>query len=140
MIKTIRQNLGLLAIIIISVILSASLKFSFSSNGHELNLYERSSGIFESLLGLIIASYAIYVSFVDKLKEKVGDKDVLSLLNVYFLLNIILLFGVNIFYVYYPVIDSPDTFLTRLLYIFTLGVTLLIIFYLFLSAKHFIKD
>lgn len=135
--KFIRQNVGLMCIIIISLVLSAYTSFVL---GKDITVYERSKGIYEGLLGLLIASYAIYISFISKLVGKVSDKGVLTLLNYYFLINILVIFLINILYVIYPLFGITDSYYFRFLYYFGTGMTLLVIWYLFISARHFIKE
>lgn len=134
--KVIKQNMGVIVIIVLALVLSYFTSFTLTA---EETIFERSGGLFVSLLGLIIASYAIYISFINKLKNIVGDSGVLNLLNYYFLITIGLLFVTNAIYIVLPSMGSIDLFGYRFLYYLTIGFTLLVIWYLFLSARHFIK-
>ena len=134
--KLIRQNIGLIFVIIISLIISYFTSFTISEY---TSIYERSKGIYEVLLGLIIVSYTMFISFISELKNKVGDNDVLSQLNYYFLFNILFLVATNLFYVIYPIINITDNYWFRMLYLLTTGFTLLIIWYLFIASKTFIS-
>lgn len=137
--KFIRQNREFVILLILSLFLAYFIPFVYLINNQSINFYDRLSGLIVSLLGLIITAYAIFVSFIKKLKDVIGNSDVLKLLNLYFLFSIILLFITNIFYVAYPLIGIDDHYLFRLLYLVTFGTTFLIVGYLFMSSRKFIQ-
>lgn len=135
----IRRNAEMIIVLVVSLVLAGQLSFIYYSGGNVINLYERISTIPVSLLGLLLASYAIFISFIRNLKKKTKSKTLLGSLNNYFIVGILLLLLLTLFHVVYPILGIQDFYWFRFLFIFTLGITLLIVRYLFLSAKKFIE-
>lgn len=138
--KFLNQNRDLIVVVAISILISILFPFIYGLAPYEINLYERLAPLITNLLGLIIASYAIFVGFISQLKSKVGDKEVISALNVYFLIIIFILIIANVVNVIHPIFSYNDSIITRFIYVFSIGSTILLVIYTFYCAKTLVKD
>ena len=139
MMRFLRQNLEIILVTIISLVIAFLFQFVYTSSGNTINLYERLAPLIISLLGLIIASYTIFVGFISQLGDKIGDKKVIPSLNIYFLFTIAVLMIVNIVNVILPLFSVSDFIVVRFLYVFFIGLICLLVLYTFFCAKAIVN-